>query len=52
MTDFTRLAAALPDRYRIEWELDAGGMATGYLAQDLRHDRQVAIKVLRPEQSP
>jgi len=44
-----RLTAALADRYRIERELGAGGMATVYLAADLRHDRQVAIKVLRPE---
>ncbi len=44
-----RLAAAVADRYRIERELGAGGMATVYLAHDLRHDRQVAIKVLRPE---
>ncbi len=44
-----RLAAALADRYRIERELGAGGMATVYLAHDLKHDRQVAIKVLRPE---
>jgi eukaryotic-like serine/threonine-protein kinase len=44
-----RLAQALSDRYRIERELGAGGMATVYLAQDLRHDRKVAIKVLRPE---
>ena len=43
------LAAALADRYRIERELGAGGMATVYLAQDLKHDRKVAIKVLRPE---
>jgi serine/threonine protein kinase/Tol biopolymer transport system component len=43
------LTAALADRYRIERELGAGGMATVYLAQDLRHDRKVAIKVLRPE---
>ena len=46
-----RLTAALADRYRIERELGAGGMATVYLAQDLRHERQVAIKVLRPELS-
>jgi hypothetical protein len=39
----------LSDRYRIERELGAGGMATVYLARDLKHDRQVAIKVLRPE---
>ncbi len=44
-----RLAAALADRYRIERELGAGGMATVYLAEDLRHERPVAIKVLRPE---
>ena len=45
----TRLTAALADRYRLERELGAGGMATVYLAHDLKHDRQVAIKVLRPE---
>ncbi|HSB54236.1 MAG TPA: LpqB family beta-propeller domain-containing protein [Gemmatimonadales bacterium] len=44
-----RLTAALAERYRIERELGAGGMATVYLAQDLKHDRRVAIKVLRPE---
>jgi serine/threonine-protein kinase len=44
-----RLAAALADRYRLERELGAGGMATVYLAQDLKHDRRVAIKLLRPE---
>jgi serine/threonine-protein kinase len=44
-----RLAAALANRYRIERELGAGGMATVYLAHDLKHDRQVAIKVLKPE---
>jgi serine/threonine-protein kinase len=44
-----RLATALADRYRIERELGAGGMATVYLAYDLKHERQVAIKVLRPE---
>ena len=43
------LAAALADRYRIDRELGQGGMATVYLAHDLRHDRKVAIKVLRPE---
>jgi serine/threonine-protein kinase len=40
---------ALPGRYAIERELGRGGMATVYLAQDLRHDRPVAIKVLREE---
>ena len=44
-----RLTAALADRYRIERELGQGGMATVYLAEDLKHDRKVAIKVLRPE---
>jgi Tol biopolymer transport system component/tRNA A-37 threonylcarbamoyl transferase component Bud32 len=44
-----KLSAALSDRYRIERELGQGGMATVYLAHDLKHDRQVAIKVLRPE---
>ena len=43
------LRAALADRYRIERELGQGGMATVYLAEDLRHQRKVAIKVLKPE---
>jgi eukaryotic-like serine/threonine-protein kinase len=43
------LQAALADRYRIERELGQGDMATVYLAHDLRHERKVAIKVLRPE---
>src|SRR5690349_21706058 len=41
--------AGLADRYRIERELGAGGMATVYLARDLKHDRDVALKVLKPE---
>ena len=44
-----RLTTALAGRYRIERELGRGGMATVYLAQDLKHGRQVAIKVLRSE---
>jgi serine/threonine-protein kinase len=43
------LATALQDRYRVDRELGQGGMATVYLAYDLRHDRKVAVKVLRPE---
>jgi len=43
-----RLTTALSDRYRIESEIGSGGMATVYLAQDLRHDRKVAVKVLKP----
>jgi len=46
---FARLSEALSDRYRIERELGQGGMATVYLAEDLKHDRKVAVKVLRPE---
>jgi serine/threonine-protein kinase len=50
MTDvLARLATALADRYGVERELGAGGMATVYLAHDLRHDRDVAIKVLHPD---
>jgi hypothetical protein len=44
-----RLNAALQDRYRIERELGEGGMATVYLADDLKHERKVALKVLKPE---
>ena len=44
-----RLTAALADRYRLDREIGEGGMATVYLAEDLRHDRLVAVKVLRPE---
>src|SRR3954466_7911862 len=48
-TPSSRISGALSTRYRLEQEIGAGGMATVYLAQDLKHDRQVAIKVLRPE---
>ena len=44
-----RLAAAIADRYRVEREVGAGGMATVYLAHDLKHERDVAIKVLHPD---
>jgi serine/threonine-protein kinase len=50
MTEITsRLSTALADRYRIERRLGEGGMATVYLAEDLKHKRKVAVKVLRPE---
>ena len=48
-TQTERLSAALSGRFRIERELGAGGMATVYLAFDEKHDRKVAIKVLKPE---
>ena len=49
MNILERLTTALADRYRVEREIGAGGMATVYLAHDLRHDRDVAIKVLHPD---
>jgi tetratricopeptide (TPR) repeat protein len=50
MTDqLERLKSALADRYAIEREIGSGGMATVYLARDIRHERDVAVKVLRPE---
>ena len=48
-SDLSRLTAALADRYRIERELGQGGMATVYLAHDIKHARRVALKVLKPE---
>ena len=52
MADITEhLSAALADRYRIERRLGEGGMATVYLAEDLKHQRQVAVKVMRPDLS-
>jgi serine/threonine-protein kinase len=44
-----RLCAALGDRYVIEQEIGSGGIATVYLAEDLKHHRKVAVKVLRPD---
>jgi serine/threonine-protein kinase len=50
MTDLLdRLKTVLADRYAIDREVGSGGMATVYLAEDLKHHRQVAVKVLRPE---
>ena len=45
----TRLNEALEGRYTIERELGEGGMATVYLADDLKHERKVALKLLKPE---
>ncbi|MGH7696274.1 MAG: hypothetical protein ACRENH_14920, partial [Gemmatimonadaceae bacterium] len=45
----SRLGAALTERYRIERELGHGGMATVYLAEDVKHRRKVALKVLHPD---
>ena len=44
-----KLTNALADQYAVRREIGAGGMATVYLAEDLKHGRQVAIKVLRPD---
>ena len=50
MTEITsKLSTALADRYKIERHLGEGGMATVYLAEDLKHKCKVAVKVLRPE---
>ncbi len=51
MNSLDRLTSALTDRYRLERELGQGGMATVYLAEDLKHGRKVAIKLLHPELS-
>ena len=51
MSDLDRLTTALAEHYRIERELGKGGMATVYLGEDLRHQRHVAVKVLRPDLS-
>jgi len=47
--EVSRVRRALADHYRIERILGEGGMATVYLAKDLKHNRQVAVKVMRPE---
>ena len=44
-----QLSASLAGRYQVEREIGAGGMAVVYLAKDIRHNRKVALKVLRPE---
>ena len=49
MNFLEKLQSSLADRYRIEREIGVGGMATVYLAKDLRHDRDVALKLLKPE---
>ena len=49
LDQFDRLTTSLADRYAIARELGAGGKATVYLAEDSKHHRKVAIKVLRPE---
>lgn len=49
MTVLSRLTADLADRYRLERELGQGGMATVYLARDIKHAPRVALKVLKPE---
>ncbi len=50
MTEITQqLSSALADRYKIESHVGEGGMATVYHAHDMKHDRKVALKVLRPE---
>ena len=49
MDAITQLKESLADRYEVEREIGAGGMATVYLARDLKHDRLVALKLLRPE---
>ena len=51
MDPFDRFRAEVDDRYRLEGELGQGGMAVVYLAHDVRHDRPVAVKVIRPELS-
>ena len=49
MDQFSTLTSALASRYTLDREIGEGGMATVYLARDLRHERRVALKVLKPE---
>ena len=49
--EVSQVRKALADRYRVERVLGEGGMATVYLAEDLKHHRKVAVKVMRPELS-
>src|SRR4051812_25103932 len=49
MGTIAHLNRALADRYRVDHEIGAGGMATVYVADDVRHSRRVAVKVLKPE---
>ena len=49
MDELTRLTTALAERYQIEREIGKGGRATVYLARDVRHNRRVALKLLRSE---
>src|SRR3954453_18368245 len=51
MPETDRIRAGLAERYEIERELGSGGMATVYLARDIKHDREVALKVLRSDLS-
>jgi serine/threonine-protein kinase len=51
MDELTRLRTALADHYRLDREIGQGGMATVFIAEDLRHERKVAVKLLRPELS-
>ena len=49
MDPLAHLQTALSERYRVEQLIGVGGMATVYLARDLRHERNVALKLLKPE---
>src|SRR2546428_705371 len=49
MDALVQISKALSDRYQIDREIGRGGMATGYLARDVQHNRKVALKVLKPD---